>query len=141
MKYIIALLLMVSVASAGTEWYKIVENDGAAVKKLHLRTGKDKVLDPAKNEYPTSYSFPATNMIYWKKSGTDWVEMTQPEKDSVDADIQEEEVEEVERDEQLKAVLKLISWVSKTNNVSYAKVRQAYKVAIDPTKAKNRKNK
>lgn len=132
------LILVAGVAQAG-EWYKVDVTDGEAKSLTKYISGKAHTPDPAKNEYPINYSFPTNEMMYWKKVGTDWVEMNQAEKNAVDAAIRAQAEAEAVADAQLDAILRAIA--DNIQGKTYDDIKASFKANIDPKKHKNNKKK
>lgn len=142
MKYLIILasFFTASVAFCGSTWIVIAERGGEATAKLTVSSAQPYAPDPAKNEYPESYSFPATNMMYWKKVGTDWVEMDAAEKLAVDAS-KKEKVTVLATDDAINdALIAAIAEAIKQNAKTYDEVKAIFKGKVDPKKA-NKKSK
>jgi len=81
---IAALLVALSCVGAAhaDTWAVVKETPDGPVVSYVIKSGKH-TLGP--NEYPADYVFPDAPTRYWKKSGNDWVVMSQAEKDAVDA--------------------------------------------------------
>ena len=140
MRILAILLLTATMATAGSEWYTVSVKDSEAVKLIYHNAIKTHVPDPAKDEYPLNYTFPQTNMMYWKKVDTDWVMMTAGERTAKDATLKQEATVTAETNVDMDALFQTIADAVKGNLKTKPEIIAAFKDAVDPKKA-DKKNK
>ena len=109
MRILAILLLTATMATAGSEWYTVSVKDSEAVTLIYHNAIKTHVPDPAKGEYPLNYAFPQTNMMYWVKSGNDWVAMDTAQKAAKNAALKQKTTDDAVADVDMDTLFKAIA--------------------------------
>jgi hypothetical protein len=134
-KALIIIFALSTVSCMADTWWKVkVDESGKAVGKSCTSTTRPHVLGV--NEYPESYAFPECEMIFWKKVGNDWVEMSKTEKDR--ATMKYSAKMEMSLSHEVEATLKTLAELT---GKEYAQVLDAYKKQLAAIKVKNSKDK
>jgi hypothetical protein len=138
-KTIIGLFVLctttVLTASPVSNW-KVVDVSGGEVTGVSsVHSGTAKEISPGSNEYPFDYAFPTNAFMYWKKVGTDWVEMDAAEKLAVDASKQEQITVLATDDAINDALIAAIAEAIKQNAKTYDEVKAIFKGKVNPKKA------
>jgi len=137
---LLMLVICTTSALADSAWQKVDVKNGEVMGVTRKFGTKAHTPDPAKNEYPVGYSFPQTNMMYWKKSGDDWVVMTAGEQTAKDAITKQETTVTASADVDMDALFQTIADAVKGNLKTKPEIIAVFKDAVDPKKA-DKKNK
>ena len=135
MRILAVLLLTASIASAGSQWYKVGTSGSEAIGLSIVSIAKVYTPDPAKNEYPVDYAFPQTNMMYWVKSGNDWVAMDAAQKAAKNAALKQKTTDDAVADVDMDTLFKAIALSISNNDKTYEAVKANFKANVDPLKA------
>ena len=132
--FLFLLILVSAMATDVNEWIIIcVDNSGAAIAKMQGVSVKPHTLGV--NEYPIGTTFPTNDLMYWKKSGADWVAMTPAEQAVVNSNKQVYVTTIVVNDAIYDAFLATIADAIKDNKKTYDEVKAIFQSKVDPKKA------
>lgn len=134
-KALILVFALSAVTCIADTWWKVkVDESGRAISKSCTSTTRPHVLGV--NEYPETYAFPECEMMFWKKVGNDWVEMSKAEKDR--ATMKYSAKMEMSLSPEDEAMLKTLAELT---GKEYTKVLETYKKQLAMIKVKNNKDK
>ena len=130
-----AVMVMASSMAMSAEWKVVQVSDGEVVGVSTIANTKVYTPDPAKNEYPVDYAFPQTNMMYWVKSGNDWVAMDAAQKAAKNAAMKQKTTDDAVADVDMDTLFKAIALSISNNDKTYEAVKANFKTSVDPLKA------
>ena len=132
---IFAYLLIVSVAISA-EWKTVSVTAELGEPYLISSCGDAKPPHSyGDNEYPPDYAFPTNDMLYWKKVGSDWVNMTTAEKLAKDGAVKQRALDAAIADASLDALMQTIADAIAGNLKTKEEIKAAFKANVDPKKS------